>query len=130
MNVIDFQNSCRKKICALLLALAVTAVPISGALAGTAEEGPQANSVPEAKVSIKAKMIEAVVTITGERYKISEETIITDLNGKQVNIRKMLVPCDAEITFQTEKGVRVAQRIKVIRIGSKSTWHWKAEQPE
>lgn len=130
MNIIDFQNSCRKKICALLLALAVTALPVSGALAGTAVEGPRPNSVPVAKVSIKKKMIEAVVTNTGEKYKISKETIIADLNGQQVSIREMLVPCDAEITFRTKKGVRVAQRIKMIRIGNNSTWHWKSARPE
>jgi hypothetical protein len=130
MNIIDFQNSYRKKICALLLALAVTALPMSGALAGTAEEGPQANSVQTAKVSIKEKTIEVVVTNVGERYNISKETIITDLNGQQASIREMLVPCDAEIAFQTEKGVRVAQRIKVIRISNDNTWHWKDDQPE
>jgi len=137
MNAKRYHINCRKKLCALLLALAMIALPIGGALAGPAgggynaqEEGPQAKTVPVANVSIEKKMLEAVITNVGNRYKVSKETIITDLNGKQVSIREMLVPCDAEITYEAENGTRVAQRIKVVRISRNSSWKWVSEQPE
>ena len=87
-------------------------------------------SLPQASVTIEKKMLEAVVTTTGESYALSSETIIMGMDGKQVSIREMLVPCDAEITFFTEGGKRQAKRIHVKRVSSKNTWQWTTRQPE
>jgi hypothetical protein len=138
MNITDFQNIRRVKVCVLLLVLSLAALPINGAIADTADKGPYANgqegqvlnTMPLTTASIEKKTLEAVITTIGERFKLSKETVITDLNGKQVSIRQMLVPCDAEITFETQNGVRVAQRIKILRLGRDSRWQWDADRPE
>ena len=83
-----------------------------------------------ARVTIEKKVLEAVITNVGDRYRVSDETIITNPEGRQVSIREMLVPCDAEITYKTENGKRVAQRIKTTRLGSDTTWKWGADRPE
>jgi hypothetical protein len=128
----------RLAICALLLTLAVSILPVTSALAGTGgrsgrtvnEEGVLVISDPVASVTIEKKVLEAVITNVGDRYRVSDETIITNTEGRQVSIREMLVPCDAEITYKTEKGKRVAQRIKTTRLGSDNTWKWSADRPE
>jgi hypothetical protein len=138
MNITDFQNIRRVKVCVLLLVLSLAALPINGAIADTADKGGYANgqegqvlnTMPLTTASIEKKTLEAVITTIGERFKLSKETVITDLNGKQVSIRQMLVPCDAEITFETQNGVRVAQRIKMLRLGRDSRWQWDADRPE
>ncbi|MEJ2157510.1 MAG: hypothetical protein P8X96_19440 [Desulfobacteraceae bacterium] len=125
-------------IFAWILILAVTMVPMASAIAGTGSksgkavnaEGALVISEPVAKVTIQKKLLEAVITNVGDRFKVSKETIITNPEGQQVSIREMLVPCDAEISYKTEKGERVAQRIATIRIGRNSTWKWEAEIPE
>lgn len=128
----------RLAICALLLILAVSILPMGSALAETGGksgravhlEGEHVISDPVAKVTIQKKVLEAVITNIGDRYRISDETIITNLDGKQVSIREMLVPCDAEITYKTEKGKRIAQRVKTIRLSRDNTWKWGADRPE
>lgn len=138
MNITECQNGCCRKIWALLLALTLLAVPVGGALAGPAVknrhgedlEGAQSNAAPMESVTLKKKRLEAVVTNTGETFAISKETIITGMDGQQVSIREMLVPCDAEISYETKNGVRVAQRIKMVRLGRNSTWKWEANIPE
>jgi hypothetical protein len=138
MNITDFQDIRRVKVCVLLLVLSLAALPINGAIADTADKGGYANgqegqvlnTMPLTTASIEKKTLEAVITTICERFKLSKETVITDLNGKQVSIRQMLVPCDAEITFETQNGVRVAQRIKMLRLGRDSRWQWDADRPE
>jgi hypothetical protein len=111
---------------------AIIGVPMSSAIAGNTadQEGPEVNSIPTVKVTIQKKVIEAVITSVGDRFTISEETIITGMNGEQMSIRELLVPCDAEITYQTEKGKRVAQRIKTYRLNRSNSWKWGADKPE
>jgi len=139
MNANRFHTSCHKRLCAWLLALAMimVALPTGGALADSAVggfnakvEGSQVNILPVAKVNIEKKMLEAVITNVGDQFKVSKETIITDLNGKQVSIREMLVPCDVEITYESENGTRVAHRIKIVRISRNNSWKWMSKQPE
>jgi hypothetical protein len=128
----------RMAIYALLLILVVSILPMTSALAensgksseAASEEGPRAISDPVVKVTIQTKMLEAVITNVGDRFQVSKETIITNPEGRQVSIRKMLVPCDAEIIYKTEKGKRIAQRIKTIRLGRNTTWKWDADRPE
>jgi hypothetical protein len=133
-----FHSNGRLAISALLLILAVSILPMTSALAGTGgkssgvvnEEGTQTISDPVTKVTIQEKVLEAVITNVGNRFQISKETIITNAEGRQVSIREMLVPCDAEITYKTENGKQIAQRIKTIRLGRDTTWKWGADRPE
>ena len=94
------------------------------------QEGKDATPIPMVKVTIKKKEIEAVTTNVGDRYNVSKETIITNMDGDQVSIRKFLVPCDVEMTYQTINGKRVAERIKTVRLGSDASWKWEAAKPE
>ncbi len=110
--------------------LAVNAATISAGRQSASASGENAVQLPVNTVTIEKKTLEAVITNIGDRYKVVDETIIVGLDGQQVNIRKMLVPCDAEVTYTTEQGARIAQRIKMIRIGNNPSWHWIAERPE
>ena len=111
---------------------AMIGLPMCAALAGDmdGQEGEGATPIPMVKVTIKKKEIEAVITNVGDRFKVSGETIITDMNGDQVSIRNFLVPCDAEITYQTINGKRTAERIKTVRLASDASWQWESRKPE
>ena len=132
MNTNIFRSRSRSTICALLMVAVMIGLPMCGALADNMDgrEGEKTTPIPMVKATIKKKEIEAVITNVGDRFKISNEAIITGLNGEQVSIREFLVPCDAEITYRTVKGERIAERIKTVRLGSDTTWKWKARQPE
>jgi hypothetical protein len=127
-----------KVIKMLVVALILVALPFTGLIAGASGKGRLAADqddsrgipLPKVKVIIEKKTLEAVITNIGDRYLLSDESIITGLDGKQVRIRKMLVPCEAEITYKTENGARVAQRIKMISISSNASWHWTSDKGE
>ncbi|MCP4745161.1 MAG: hypothetical protein GY874_03320 [Desulfobacteraceae bacterium] len=86
--------------------------------------------LPVKEVTIDIKSLEDVTTTTGESYVVSDETIIAGLDSKQVSIRKMLVPCDARITYKVKNNVAIAQLIKITRIHSDANWHWIVKYPE
>lgn len=132
MNIKIFRSRSRSTICVLLMVAAVIGLTVGGVLADNlvGQEGEEITPIPMVKVTIKKKEIDAVITNVGDRFKISKEAIITGMNGEQVSIREFLVPCDAEITYRTEKGERIAQRIKTTRLGSDTTWKWESRQPE
>lgn len=90
----------------------------------------QVIQLPMQRVTIERKTLESVITNIGDRFALSDETIITGLDGQQVNIRKMLVPCEAEITYETKNGVRTAQRIKIISIASDASRKWVSDRPD
>jgi hypothetical protein len=94
------------------------------------EAGQGGDQLPSKTVTIEKKMLGAVITNVGDRFQLSKETIITGLDGKQVSIRQMLVPCDAEIIYETKQGARIAQRIKMLSVHSDSRWQWSADHPE
>ncbi len=131
-------NIRRQRPFILILALILIALITNIATADTAKknpkpadgEGPQGAAASVATVVIAKKSLEHVVTIAGDRYTLSSGSIITGLDGKQLSIRQMLVPCDAEITYEISKGVRVVQRIKVVRVVKDARWQWVSDQPE
>ncbi len=85
-----------------------------------AEEG--GRSEPIHRVSIKSKIRGAVITTGGQEYAVDSETIVVDMDGKQVNFRKMMVPCDAEVTYRDADGIRKACRITITRIHDTASW--------
>ncbi|MGD9010537.1 MAG: hypothetical protein PVG41_21610 [Desulfobacteraceae bacterium] len=122
-------------LCAIVLIVTVAAATL--AMADQNPLGPKymegregAVQLPRETVTIEKKMLEAVITNVGDRFQLSKETIITGLDGKQVSIRQMLVPCDAEIIYETKQGARIAQRIKMLRVGSNGRWQWSSDRPE
>lgn len=130
-----YKNALRAGAIIVVIVLAsalLTAVVTDSALAADkpgqgrkfiGEEG-AVNVLPMAKVYIEKKFREAVVTVSGERYDLSSETIIVGLDGKQVSTRDMLFPCDAEITYERRSGARMAQRITILRIARDASWKW------
>jgi len=81
-------------------------------------------------VTIEKKTIGSIITTTGKSYAVSEATMIIHTDGNQVSIRRMLVPCEAEVTYAIEKGIRTARRIEIKRVGNNPTWKWTSPQPE
>lgn len=79
-------------------------------------------------VSIARKSLENVTTTTGVQYAVTDDTIIIGMDGHQVSTRDMLVPCDAEISFETEQGNRKAVYIKMKRVGRNASSLWVSEK--
>ena len=124
----------------LIAALAVLVVWILAAPAAAAQQEQavmkkpaqelQEAALPVAKVTIREKSIETVTTNIGDKYNVVSDTMIVNTDGHQVSIRKMLVPCDAKVTYRTEKGMRVAERIEIKRVAAGASWHWTSAKPE
>lgn len=92
------------------------------------EEGQQ-QSFMKANVSIEKKSMQHIFTL-GKDYAINAETVIVGSDGKEIKLKKMLVPCDAEVLYLIENGVRTAKRINVKRVASDASWQWISEKPE
>lgn len=82
------------------------------------------------RVSIAKKSLENVTTTAGIRYVITDNTIIIGMDGHQVSTREMLVPCDAEISFETEQGQRKAIYIKMTRLGKNASRSWVSKKAD
>jgi len=124
----------------LILMIILMLVPVMAAVADPAggparritgeKEGTSQVQLLTDTVTIAKKGLEKITTNYGDTYALSRATIILDLDGHQVSIRKMLVPCDAEISYVTDEGVRRARRIKITRISNNATWQWTSSIPE
>ncbi len=88
--------------------------------------------LPETHVTIASKSPESVTTNTGDRFAVSKQTIIVGLDGRQVSIRKFLVPCDAVVTYSSSTDVSypLAQMIRIQSVASDADWRYKALIPE
>jgi hypothetical protein len=80
-------------------------------------------------VTIEKKSLERIYTLSGS-FAISGETLIVGTDGKEVNIKKMLVPCDAEVQYSVENGGRMVHRIDIKRVADGASWQWTSEKPE
>ncbi len=92
------------------------------------QESQQLN-LSKIKVTIEKKSLQRIYTLSG-KFEISPETLIVGTDGKEVSIKKMLVPCDAEVSYAVEDGGRMAYRIDVIRVADGASWQWTSEKPE
>jgi hypothetical protein len=67
------------------------------------------------QVTLEKKNSQMVATSFGERYGINNSTLIVGEDGQQVMIQYLLVPCDAELLYETKaSGSRFVHRIKVL----------------
>lgn len=137
MNVEQNQNKRLKIIGAVLVALILIMLPAGSVSAQKpsthqqeGEEEAMLSPESKTKATITEKTLETVTTNIGDRFALSDETIITNPDGQQVSIRKMRVPCDAEISFEIIKGKRTAQRINVVSIENGASWQWTSKQPD
>lgn len=92
------------------------------------EEGQQ-QSYAKAKVTIEKKSLKHIFTY-GNSFAVNAETVIVGTDGKEVKLKKMLVPCDAEVLYLIENGIRTAKRIDIKRVASDASWQWSYEKPE
>lgn len=94
---------------------------------GEGEIGSYPKTLPVLTVSIASKTANSVTTTSGDRFDVSQQTIIVGTDGRQVAIRKMLVPCEAELTYSTDdKTTRpLAQLIRIQSIGRNPTWTYE-----
>lgn len=123
----------RVMLAGLILLLVGGALP---ALAGPPEyrknnSNEEGQTIPLSKtnVTIEKKSLEHIFTVSG-KFGISPETLIVGTDGKEVSIKKMLVPCDAEVSYSIENGGRVAHRIDIKRVADGASWQWTSERPE
>jgi len=93
-------------------------------------EGQTQFALPMDKVTIEKKTLTEVITNIGREYSLSSGTIIVGLDGRQVGIRKMLVPCEAEITYRSKANAREVERIQIKRISPNASWQWFSKNPE
>ena len=88
------------------------------------------NPLPVVTVTIDRKSVGSVTTNVGDTYGVGSDTMIVNPDGHQVSIRKMLIPCEAEVTYGTENGARKATRIDIKQVGNNPAWQWSAPRPE
>lgn len=99
---------------------------------GQEEAGGYQATLPVVNVAIASKTAKSVTTHIGDRFSVSRQTIIVGTDGRQVSIRNMLVPCDAELTYSDEAGspYPLAQLIKIKSIGNNPTWKYDGIRAE
>lgn len=83
----------------------------------------------KAAVTIQSKSQEHVSTSTGRRYTVSRETLIVGMDGAEMTYQSMLVPCEAEVTYVSRNGVRMARRIDVKRVAPNAAPDLTSEVP-
>lgn len=93
------------------------------------EEEAQPPSYMKADITIQQKSLQHVFTY-GKDFAVNSETVIVGANGKEVKLKKMLVPCDAEVLYLIENGEPTAKRINIKRVASDANWQWVSEKPE
>lgn len=82
------------------------------------------------KVTIAKKSLETITTNIGGKFFLSDNTIIVGTDGHQVSIRKLLVPCDAEVAYSREKGKRMAERVNIRRVGANASSQWTSDSAD
>jgi hypothetical protein len=93
------------------------------------EESGQQPPLSKTRVTIRKKSLQHIFTYSS-KFAVNKETLIVGTDGKEVKLKKMLVPCDAVVSYQIEKGVPTAKRIDIQRVASDAGWQWVAEHPE
>lgn len=94
---------------------------------GEGDIGSYQTTLPVLNVSIASKTANSVTTNAGDRFEVTQQTIIVGTDGRQVTIRKMLVPCEAALTYSTDDGTTLplAQLIRIHSIGQNPTWKYE-----
>lgn len=73
-------------------------------------------------VTLQKKNSTMVSTRMGKRFKVSDATMIIGPDGEQVQIRYLLVPCEASVVYKTEAdGTCLLHRIEVLSIQENAT---------
>lgn len=95
------------------------------------EEGAVQVKLPKVSVSIASKTARSVTTNIGDRFAVSQQTIIFGMDGHQVSIRKLLVPCEADVTYSTGEDKKpLAEIIRIKSVGHNPTWLYQGKEGE
>jgi hypothetical protein len=89
----------------------------------------QQQNLSQVTAVIYKKSLQHVFT-RGPNFAVNKETLIVGTDGKEVRLKKMLVPCDAVVSYRIENGTPTATRIDIKRVAANANWQWIAEQPE
>jgi hypothetical protein len=111
----------------LIVCLFLLLSPVSAPWADTDQQGAEeskgsAVELSREKVTLQKKTSSMVSTRFGKRYGINNATMIIGLKGEQLQIQYLLVPCDAELVYETSSdGTRRVHRIQVLSVHEKAT---------
>lgn len=125
---------CRCILATLIAAIMLIAVPTWAESPGNRQvpvnqdEGQQPE-LSTKNVAIQKKTLRRVYTFGGS-FAVNNETVILGTDGKEVSIKKMLVPCDAKVSYLVENGALTAKRIDILRVASDASWQWDSDHPE
>jgi hypothetical protein len=110
-----------------LLALMLNPAALMAEGHSEGEEGSYQQTLPVVNVSIASKTADSVTTNFGDRFDVTQQTIIVGTDGRQVSIRKMLVPCEAELTYSTDGAAAfpLAQIIRIHSVSRNPTWKYE-----
>lgn len=118
---------------AAILLLLMTATPAMADKVATALPGKHRSNVEKAISSVTAtiqeKTRQSVTTSTGQRFALNSQTFIVGLEGKEVRLEQMKVPCETEIFFTTSKGGPTARRIVIQWVSPNATADLGSEVP-
>jgi hypothetical protein len=84
----------------------------------------------KATVTIQSKTRKRISTSAFTSYAVTAGVLIYGPDGKTVSLKNLMVPCDAEVIYINENGVRSAVRINVKRIAADATSHMLLEKDE
>ena len=115
-------------LCFTLAAPAWATSPRKGSVRGNQEEG-QSQPLESVRVTIKSKSLQHLFT-SGWKFAVNKETLIVGTDGKEVSLKKMLVPCEVVLRYAIEKGVRTAKRVDIKRVLDDARWQWTDEKPQ
>ena len=98
-----------------ILCVAFVLAVISQGGADTADKIQQETQLKETKVTLHKKSSTTVTTYADDRYAINPTTLIVDQDGQQLLIQHLLVPCEAELLYETKSNDSdFVHRIKVL----------------
>lgn len=77
--------------------------------------GDSVTQLSKKKETLQKKSSNMVSTYAGKKYAINSDTLIVGKDGRQVKIDYLLVPCEAELIYETRAdGKDFVHRIKVL----------------
>ena len=85
---------------------------------------------PSAFMVIQNKTVHEIV-VSKQRFEVTRETEILDVNGSLIKLQMLPVPCKAQIDYELRAyGDPVALRIKIMEVFAGATLNWTRPSPE
>ena len=85
---------------------------------------------PSAFMVIESKSLYSIVA-SKRHFELTKETQIFDGNGKEIGIKKLPVPCKAQVDYETSNyGDPVALKILIKQVYPGASTEWPESMPE